>query len=45
MPDDWETQFGFGPELADAAGADNDGDGYQNLEEFLNASDPHRRKR
>jgi len=35
MPDAWETAHGFNPNVADDAG-DADGDGYTNLEEYLN---------
>ena len=35
MPDDWETAHGFNPAVADNNG-DFDGDGYTNLEEYLN---------
>jgi pectate lyase len=37
MPDVWETAHGFNPNVADNNG-DADGDGYTNLEEFLNGS-------
>jgi len=38
MPDDWEKQYGFDPnEPADGNG-DADGDGYTNLEEYLNGT-------
>jgi|GEM_PF-3412552 len=41
MPDDWETQHGFDPaNPADGVG-DADGDGYTNLEEYLNGTNPH----
>lgn len=36
MPDSWETANGFDPNSADNNG-DADGDGYTNLEEYLNA--------
>ncbi len=39
MPDDWETLHGLDATVDDHLG-DSDGDGYPNLEEFLNASDP-----
>jgi hypothetical protein len=40
MPDDWERKHGLqSKDAADAAG-DSDGDGYTNLEEFLNSTDP-----
>jgi hypothetical protein len=35
MPDAWETAHGFNPSVADDKG-DADGDGYTNLEEYLN---------
>jgi hypothetical protein len=35
MPDTWETAHGFNPAVADDTG-DADGDGYTNLEEYLN---------
>ena len=35
MPDTWETAHGFNPAVADDKG-DADGDGYTNLEEYLN---------
>lgn len=42
MPDDWEKQHGFDPgDPADGV-KDADGDGYTNLEEFLNGTHPHR---
>jgi len=36
MPDAWETAHGLNPEDAADAAADRDGDGYTNLEEYLN---------
>lgn len=36
IPDTWETQLGFNIQQNDANG-DKDGDGYTNLEEYLNA--------
>lgn len=38
MPDKWESANGFDPAMDDSAG-DADGDGYTNLEEFLNLVD------
>ena len=35
MPDQWETDRGLDPTVADDAG-DDDGDGYTNIEEYLN---------
>ena len=39
MPDKWETMFGLSLGKDDSSG-DPDGDGYTNIEEFLNATDP-----
>lgn len=39
IPDAWEREFGLDPASADHHG-DKDGDGYTNLEEFLNATAP-----
>ncbi|MCH2170734.1 hypothetical protein MK489_08105 [Myxococcota bacterium] len=35
IPNDWELTFGFDPSDASDAGFDSDGDGYNNLEEFV----------
>lgn len=40
MPDAWETQHGLNPQDAADNTADPDGDGYTNIEEFLNGTDP-----
>lgn len=40
MPDEWERIFGFEPLLPDDGNMDLDGDGYTNVEEFLNATEP-----
>lgn len=43
MPDAWEKQHGLNPaDIADAA-KDVDGDGYTNIEEFLNGTNPKTR--
>ena len=42
MPDAWETRFKFDPNNADDGSEDADGDGYTNVEEFLNETDPAR---
>ena len=40
MPDEWEKKYGLNAgEAADAAG-DLNGDGYTNIEDFLNRLDP-----
>jgi len=36
LPDEWEKQHGFDPGTAADGSADADGDGYTNLEEYLN---------
>ena len=40
MPDAWETQHKLNPRDASDGAADSDKDGYTNLEEFLNRTDP-----
>jgi hypothetical protein len=35
MPDDWEKTMGFNPRDGTDASADQDGDGYTNIEEYL----------
>jgi hypothetical protein len=40
MPDVWEVTYGFNPNLASDGNLDSDGDGYTNLEEFLNGTKP-----
>lgn len=40
MPDQWETLYGFDPANAADGVSDADGDGYTNLEEFLNGTSP-----
>jgi len=42
MPDAWETQHGLNPGDPADGSTDADGDGYTNLEEFLNDTDPKR---
>ena len=37
MPDVWETQQGFNPTNAADGALDADGDGYTNVEEYLNS--------
>jgi pectate lyase len=40
MPDAWEIRFGFDPYRSSNASGDADGDGYTNIEEYLNSSNP-----
>jgi formylglycine-generating enzyme required for sulfatase activity len=40
MPDEWEKQFGLDPNNPADAAQDPDADGYTNLEEYLNGTDP-----
>ena len=40
MPDTWETQNGFNPTSASDAMQDKDGDGWVNLEEYINSLVP-----
>jgi hypothetical protein len=42
MPDEFETLYGFDPTDASDGSADSDGDGYTNVEEFLNSTAPVR---
>ena len=39
MPDTWEGMYGFNPAVKDN-NADKDGDGYTNVEEYFNGTDP-----
>ena len=45
IPDEWETEHGLNPNDASDAAKDNDGDGYTNIEEFLNGTDPRSAER
>ncbi len=40
LPDAWERQFGFDPNNASDGAQDLDHDGYTNIEEYLNGTDP-----
>lgn len=40
MPDEWEKQFGLDPHDPSDTAKDNDKDGYTNIEEYLNGTDP-----
>lgn len=43
MSDEWEERFGFDPNDASDGALDADADGYTNIEEFLNGTDPKNR--
>lgn len=40
MPDEWERRYGFAPNDGSDNSKDKDGDGYTNIEEYLNGTDP-----
>ncbi|MCA9127238.1 MAG: hypothetical protein KDB22_09130 [Planctomycetales bacterium] len=40
MPDAWEAKFGLEPNDPGDSASDNDSDGYTNIEEYLNDTDP-----
>ena len=40
MPDAWEEKFKLNPNLTDDGRLDSDNDGYTNIEEYLNGTDP-----
>jgi hypothetical protein len=40
MPDEWELRYGFDPHDPSDASQDKDGDGYANIEEYINGTDP-----
>ena len=40
MPDEWELKFKLNPQDAADAAQDKDKDGYTNVEEYLNGTDP-----
>jgi len=40
MPDGWEEKFGLDPYAAADTVLDTDGDGYTDVEEYLNGTDP-----
>lgn len=41
MPNSWETTQGFNPQNPADSRGDADADGYTNVEEYLNGTDPH----
>lgn len=45
MPDEWEIQHGLDPEDSSDATTDLNGDGYTNIEDFINGLDPSGPKR
>ncbi|HEU0037977.1 MAG TPA: polysaccharide lyase [Verrucomicrobiae bacterium] len=44
MPDDWEKNHGLNPEDSSDASGDLNGDGYTNIEDFINGLDPRAKK-
>lgn len=40
LPDEWELQYGLDPQNAADASLDLNGDGYTNIEDFINGLDP-----
>jgi hypothetical protein len=44
LPDDWENKHGHNPNDARDATADSNGDGYTNIEDFINGLDPKAKK-
>ena len=40
MPDAWEKRYGLDPQDASDTSQDSDNDGYTNIEEYLNGTDP-----
>jgi len=44
MPDEWEKKHGLNPNDASDATGDLNGDGYQNIEDFINGLDPQAKK-
>jgi hypothetical protein len=45
MPDTWESACGLDPGDAADNNGDSDGDGYTNIEEYLNGTNPRRKER
>jgi pectate lyase len=43
MPDTWEKQYQFNPAKVDDGPMDADGDGYTNVEEYLNGTNPRQK--
>jgi hypothetical protein len=42
MPDSWESRHGLNPHDAADGSTDKDGDGYTNVEEYLNSTNPNK---
>ena len=42
MPDEWERRFSPNDDLALNGTLDSDGDGYTNVEEYLNNTNPNK---
>jgi len=40
MPNDWENKYSFNPNSSSDGNQDTDGDGYTNIEEYLNGTNP-----
>ena len=40
MPDEWEKQYGLNPNDPADANGDINGDGYTNIEKYINGIDP-----
>ncbi|HYH56906.1 MAG TPA: hypothetical protein VD772_09860, partial [Anseongella sp.] len=40
MPDEWESRYGLDPDDASDASGDINGDGYTNIEKYINGIDP-----
>jgi hypothetical protein len=45
MPDEWETKHGLDPKNPADASTDRNGDGYTNIEDFINGLDPSATKK
>ena len=43
MPDEWEVRHGLNPNDASDASGDLNGDGYTNVEKFINGLDPSKK--
>jgi hypothetical protein len=44
LPDDWEQKHGLNPKDSSDASGDSNGDGYTNIEDFINDLDPRSAK-